>query len=99
MSDWKNPSFPSERSGRKVEWKAPAVEEVNTPPPMAGVAIIVKALLGFLVIASVNAVALMLVSLILGIDLEYRRAVAIGGLYILWRAYDNTVFSRLLKDR
>ena len=98
MSEWKNPSFPSDRSGRKVEWKAPAVED-STASVAMGLGIIIKALIGFLVISSINALALMCVSLILDFDLAYRNALAIGALYVLWRAFDKVTFSRLLKDR
>lgn len=99
MSDWKNPSFPSDRSGRKVEWKAPAVEDATSASVAMGIGIIIKALVGFLVIASINALAIMCVSLILDFDIAYRNALSVGALYVLWRAYDTAVFSRLMKDR
>jgi hypothetical protein len=100
MSDWKNPSFPSDRSsGRKVEWKAPVVEDNTTASVAMGIGIIIKALIGFLLISSVNALALMLVSLILDFDLTYRNALSVGALYVFWRAYDTFTFGRLLKDR
>jgi hypothetical protein len=98
MSEWKNPSFPSDSKGRKVEWKAPIVED-STASVAMGMGIIIKALIGFLIISSINALALMCVSLILDFDLAYRNALAIGALYVLWRAYDKVTFSRLLKDK
>lgn len=99
MSDWKNPSFPSERSERKVEWRAPAVEENNVASVALGIGISIKALLGFLIITNINALALMLVSVILDFDIAYRNAIYVGAVYVVWRAYDTVTFSRLLKDR
>jgi hypothetical protein len=98
MSEWKNPSFPSDSKGQKVEWRAPAVED-SAASAVMGLGIIIKALFGFLIISSINAVALMCVSLILDFDLAYRNALSIGALYVLWRAYDKVTFSRLLKDK
>lgn len=99
MSDWKNPSFPSERGDRKVEWRAPAVEEHNVASVALGLGIGIKALLGFLIITSMNASALMLLSVIIGFDISYRNALYASALYVFWRAYDTVTFSRLLKDR
>lgn len=98
MSDWKNPSFPSANSS-KVEWNTPFVDDEKTASVAMGIGIIVKALIGFLVIASINALAIMCVSLILDFDIAYRNALSVGALYVLWRAYDTAVFSRLMKDR
>jgi hypothetical protein len=99
MSEWKNPSFPSDRSGRKVEWKAPAVEDNTTASIAMGIGMIIKALVGFLLISSINALAIMCVSLILDFDIAYRNALAVGALYVFWRAYDTVTFGRILKDR
>ena len=99
MSDWKNPSFPSERTTRNAEWNTPSVKDENIASVAMGFGIIMKGLLGFLIISSINALAIMCVSLILDFDIAYRNALLIGALYVVWRAYDTVTFSRLLKDR
>lgn len=91
MSDWKNPTTDK---GRRKEWNTPIVKDEQLENVAAGISVAIKGVVGFVLIASVNALAIMGVVNLLGNDISYRNALGIGGIYVLWRAYDKVIFSR-----
>lgn len=98
MSDWKNPTYSS--STGRTEWKPPRVEEPDDQdPPMWAMktVFIFRALFGFVLISSINAFFVYSVAHLLGSDIEYRKAVIVGALLLVWRAYDMAVFKKLNK--
>lgn len=100
MSDWKNPSFG--RRDNTDDWKPPFLDDPfatddDDTRERVSVSLFIRALFGFLIIVSINAVALFGVSYFAGYDLSYRNAVIIAGIYILWRVYDMKTMGRLNK--
>lgn len=99
MNDWKNPSFG--RRDSTNEWKPPFVDDPfaddEDTDERVSVSLFIRALFGFMIIVSINAVVLFGVSYFAGYDLSYRNAVIIAGIYILWRVYDMKTMGRLHK--
>ncbi len=92
MNDWKNPTWGKDN---RKEWNPPISNEDEDVDNLAmGIALVIKAIIGFILIATINGVALMFVMNLLNVDVSYRNAVAIGAIYVCWRAYDKVVFAR-----
>ena len=98
MSEWKNPSFGGS-SNNRGEWKPPQVKEDDSIEQVAmGIALAIRALFGFIVIISVNALFVYAITRLLGNDIEYRNAIFVGCLVFLWRSYDISTFRKFGKD-
>jgi hypothetical protein len=96
MSNWKNPNSPQEHPSGSL-WNSPKVDlsqESNSPITLE---LVVKAVFGFVLIVSLNALALFLFLNLVGQEVTYRNAVIAGVVYVCWRVYDIVVFSKVKK--
>lgn len=91
MSDWKNPSWGSRANG---EWKPPMTQDDNVENIAMTISLVFRAIIGFLLVSTINALAFMAVAHLLNFSLSYRNALAVGAIYVCWRAYDTVMFTK-----
>ena len=99
MSEWKNPNFPNH--GR-VEWQTPRIdedEEIVISRTAMLVAIALRAVMGLVVMVSVNALCLWSVLSLLDYSISYLNCVLVALVYVPWRVYDSIAFRKARESR
>lgn len=95
MNDWKNPSFGKRNDASN--WNPPFIEEFEekgNAMNSISLGIFLRAVIGFMAVVGINALALFGVAYFLRHDLSYRDATIVAGIYVIWRIYDKQVFDR-----
>lgn len=92
---WKNPNSPQEHPSSSSLWESPKVDLSKEKDNSVTVSLAVKGLIGFLVVCSLNALALFLFANAIGFNLEYQNAVLASVVYVCWRLYDIVVFNKI----
>lgn len=88
MSEWKNPNF---RNDDWQRWSSPKVENEQRPE----IGLIVRGLMGFVLLVSVNAFALFAFLNVIGFSVSYRNSVIASLIFVMWRVYDIVVFRKI----
>jgi hypothetical protein len=90
MSDWKNPNF------RDNDWQRWSVPEMNnSTKEKPDITLVVRGILGFIFIISINTVALFTFLNVLGFSVSYRNSTIASLVFVMWRVYDITVFKKI----
>ena len=89
MSDWKNPNF------RNNDWNNWNIPEVSESKESVDIGLVLRGLAGFVVVVSLNALALFAFLYVLGYSVEYRDAVLASLIFVLWRVYDIVLFRKI----
>jgi hypothetical protein len=98
MSNWKNPNEQNSEHPSSSLWNNPQVNLSTEEKIGEGVLLVIKGLFGFILLVSINALALFLFLNIMDMDRTYSQCVLGACVYVCWRVYDKTVFSKLKKD-
>ena len=85
MSEWKNPRFPV------YETREEPVTRVRDK-----VSSTFSSLLGLLVLLSTNTFFVWAALQLIGLDIEYRRAVGLSALWLIFRLYDGVTIGKAL---
>lgn len=94
MSDWKNPNWSSQNDDR---WDAP-FPQTSENSSAINVSLFFRGIIGFIVIISVNACALLLFMNLIGRDISYRNALGAAAVYVIWRVYDKVVYKKIAEQ-
>ena len=86
-NEWKNPRFPSFD-----------VEDEPVVKP-SKVASSLTALLGLAVLISTNTFFVWLALQLVGVDIEYRKAVGLSALWLIFRLYDGVTLGKALSKQ
>jgi len=90
MNDWKNPNF------RNNDWQRWSVPEMNkSTKEQPDISLVVRGILGFVLLVSVNAFALFTFLNVLGFSVSYRNSTIASLVFVMWRLYDITVFRKI----
>jgi hypothetical protein len=84
-NEWKNPRFPS--------FEIPEESETGAPGKAMSV---FTALLGLAILVSTNTFFIWAALQLLGLDVEYRKAVGVSILWIIFRVYDGVTLGKAL---